>query len=170
MIRSWAFWFVTDLDIRQFSFPQFPIGVEYLLNFDGFRGNLANLRELVPASRLASAALGGSQGRYRAWRCKVQCYQGLCCWTCSYRSAGRSPMITGLGVVFLPLCLWFWRTPIRLLQLVFIGAVFGAGAAVVLGSYGIAPALIPAALFIGTFVLRLLDGVRYPAEKLSWSA
>lgn len=53
------FWFVTDLDIRQFSFPQFPIGVEYLLNFDGFRCNLANQRELVPASRLASAALGG---------------------------------------------------------------------------------------------------------------
>ncbi len=75
-------------------------------------------------------------------------------------------MITGLGAVMLPLCLWFWRTPMRLLQLVFIGAVFGAAAVFVTGGYGVTPALVPATLFIGLFLLKVMLGTRYPAEKI----
>jgi hypothetical protein len=71
-------------------------------------------------------------------------------------------MITGLGAIFLPLCILYWRTPLRLLQLVFFGAAFAAAAVLVLGSYGVAPGLLPAILFIGYFVLRLCLGASYP--------
>ncbi|HEY1857961.1 hypothetical protein [Acidocella sp.] len=71
-------------------------------------------------------------------------------------------MITALGAVFLPLCLFYWRTPERLLQLVFIGGAFSAAAVLVIGNYGIAPGLLPALLFIGYFLLRLILGASYP--------
>jgi hypothetical protein len=71
-------------------------------------------------------------------------------------------MITVLGAVFLPLCLFFWRTPERLLQLVFIGAAFAAAAVIVLGGYGVTPGLLPAIMFIGYFLLRFVVGGRYP--------
>jgi hypothetical protein len=71
-------------------------------------------------------------------------------------------MITGLGAIFLPLCVFYWRTPLRLLQLTFIGAAFAAAAVLVLGSYGVAPGLLPALLFIGYFLLRLALGATYP--------
>jgi hypothetical protein len=76
-------------------------------------------------------------------------------------------MITALGAVFLPLCLWFWRTPARLLELVFIGSVFAAAAVMVFGGYGVTPALIPAVLFIGFFLLKLVLGGHYPGEKIA---
>ena len=71
-------------------------------------------------------------------------------------------MITGLGAVILPLCIFYWRTPERLLQLVFISAAFAAAAVLVLGSYGVAPPLLPALTFIGYFLLRLVLGAGYP--------
>jgi len=71
-------------------------------------------------------------------------------------------LITGLGVVILPLCLLYWRTPKRLLQLIFIGSTFAAAAVFVLGSYGVAPPLLPAIIFIGYFLLRLILGASYP--------
>ena len=71
-------------------------------------------------------------------------------------------MITGLGAIVLPLCIFFWRTPLRLLQLVFLGAAFAAAAVLVIGSYGVSPGLLPGILFIGYFVLRLLLGASYP--------
>ena len=64
--------------------------------------------------------------------------------------------------MFLPLCLFYWRTPERLLQLVFIGAAFDAAAVLVLGGYGVTPGLLPALLFIGYFLLRLALGAGYP--------
>ena len=71
-------------------------------------------------------------------------------------------MITALGAIILPLCIFYWRTPLRLLQLVFIGAAFAAAAVLVIGSYGVAPGLLPAILFIGYFLLRLALGASYP--------
>jgi hypothetical protein len=71
-------------------------------------------------------------------------------------------MITGLGAIILPLCIFYWRTPLRLLQLIFIGATFAAAAVLVIGSYGVAPGLLPAILFIGYFVLRIMLGASYP--------
>ncbi len=75
-------------------------------------------------------------------------------------------MITGIGLVFLPLCLVFYANPARLVELVFIGSAFAAAAVLVIGSYGISPGLIPTALFIVFVVLKLLFGTRYPAERL----
>jgi hypothetical protein len=74
-----------------------------------------------------------------------------------------SEMITGLGAIILPLCVFYWRTPLHLLQLVFIGAAFAAAAVLVIGSYGVTPGLLPAILFIGYFLLRLILGASYPA-------
>jgi hypothetical protein len=71
-------------------------------------------------------------------------------------------MITGLGAIFLPFCIFLWRTPLRLLQLTFIGSAFAAAAVLILGSYGVAPGLLPALLFIGYFLLRLALGATYP--------
>ena len=73
--------------------------------------------------------------------------------------------MTAFGVCFLPICLYFWRSPARLLELVMIGAVFAAAAAVVIGGYGVMPALVPAALFLIVFLLKLCLGERYPAER-----
>jgi hypothetical protein len=73
--------------------------------------------------------------------------------------------MTGFGLVFLPICLYFWRSPIRLLQLVLVGSVFPAAAAIVLGGFGIMPALVPASLFMLYFMLSLILGERFPAEK-----
>jgi hypothetical protein len=75
--------------------------------------------------------------------------------------------MTGLGLIFLPICLWFWRSPARQLELVFIGSVFAAAAAVVLGGYGVTPGLVPAAMFIGLFMLKMVLGERYPAERIA---
>jgi hypothetical protein len=58
------------------------------------------------------------------------------------------------------------NSPGRLLGLVFIGAAFMAAAAIVLGGYGVSPGLIPAAMFIGVFVLKTIFGTRYFAERL----
>jgi hypothetical protein len=75
-------------------------------------------------------------------------------------------MITSLGLVFLPLCLFFWRTPARLLELIFIGSAFAAAAAIVIGSYGVTPGLVPTSLFVAFVIAKMLLGTRYPAEKI----
>jgi hypothetical protein len=77
-------------------------------------------------------------------------------------------MITLLGVMFLPVCLWYWRTPARLLMLILFGSVFAAAAVVAIGGYGVTPALVPTALFIGFFLLRSIFSAHYPAEALVW--
>ena len=74
-------------------------------------------------------------------------------------------MITMIGGLLLPLCLWFWRRPAALLMLVLVYSVFSAAAVVVIGGFGVTPALMPAAMFIGLFLLNAGNGVRYPAEK-----
>jgi len=47
-----------------------------------------------------------------------------------------------------------------------VGAVFAAAAVIVLGGYGVTPALVPAALFLIMFLLQLCLGTRYPAERV----
>jgi hypothetical protein len=75
-------------------------------------------------------------------------------------------MITGLGAVFLPLCLLFMNNPARLLELVLLGSAFAAAAVLVLGGFGVAPGLVPSAIFVGFVILKLIFGTRYPAERL----
>ncbi len=75
-------------------------------------------------------------------------------------------MITGLGIAFLPLCLLFINNPARLLELVFIGSAFAAAAVLVFGGFGVAPGLVPSAIFVGFVILKLLFSTRYPAERL----
>lgn len=74
-------------------------------------------------------------------------------------------MITMIGGLLLPLCLWFWRRLAVLLMLVLVYSVFSAAALFVVGGFGITPALMPAAMFIGLFTLNTFNGVRYPAER-----
>lgn len=52
-----------------------------------------------------------------------------------------------------------------LLRLVLFYSVFSAAALLVLGSFGITPGLMPAAMFIGIFCLSYFNGVRYPAQR-----
>jgi hypothetical protein len=100
--------------------------------------------------------------RYAGLDTKRECPHGLVQFFCF----GSDQMFTLLGGAFLPICLYFWRTPARLLELVFVGSVFAAAAVVVIGSYGVMPGLIPAVLFIGFFLLTRMFGGRYPAEGL----
>jgi hypothetical protein len=77
-------------------------------------------------------------------------------------------MITMIGGLLLPVCLWFWRRPAALLMLVLLYSVFSAAALVVIGGFGVTPALLPAVMFIGLIVLNAANGVRYPAERRVW--
>jgi O-Antigen ligase len=77
-------------------------------------------------------------------------------------------MITAFGVMFLPVCLWYWRTPARLLMLILFGSVFAAAAVIAVGGYGVTPALVPTALFIGFFLLKSIFSAHYPAEAIVW--
>ncbi|OYV34899.1 MAG: hypothetical protein B7Z80_19960 [Rhodospirillales bacterium 20-64-7] len=74
-------------------------------------------------------------------------------------------MITAIGAVLLPFCLWFWRSPGRLLELVFVYSVFSAAAVLVVGGLGITPALVPTAMFVGLFIVAASNGARYPVER-----
>ncbi len=74
-------------------------------------------------------------------------------------------MITVIGGLLLPLCLWFWRRPAVLLMLVLVYSVFSAAALVVIGGFGVTPALMPTSMFIGLFLFNAINGVRYPAER-----
>lgn len=74
-------------------------------------------------------------------------------------------MITAIGGILVPLCFVFYNRPWKLLALIFYYSVFSAAAIVVLGGSGITPSLLPAALFILTFIVGIFGGVRYPDER-----
>lgn len=74
-------------------------------------------------------------------------------------------MITAIGSLLILPCLWFWRRPAALLALVLVYSVFSAAAILVVGALGVTPALVPAAMFIGLFLLNMFNGVRYHAER-----
>jgi hypothetical protein len=91
----------------------------------------------------------------------------------AYREIGvleSSNVITGIGLILVPLCLICIGNPLRLLGLVFIGSAFMAAAVVVIGGYGVSPGLFPTALFVAVFILRTCFGTRYPAERLALHA
>lgn len=77
-------------------------------------------------------------------------------------------MLTQFGLVLIPLCLLCACNPQRLLQLVLIGGLFNAAAAVVIGGLGIQPSLVPASMFVAFAVLQLLLGVRYSGAPYVW--
>lgn len=73
--------------------------------------------------------------------------------------------ITVLGIILVPLSLFWAARPVRLLQLAFVAAIFEAGAALVIGSgFGLPTAMVPGLLFIAYVVAQYALGMRYPAE------
>jgi hypothetical protein len=78
--------------------------------------------------------------------------------------------ITVLGLVLVPLSLLWAFNPVRLLQIALIAAIFEAAAAVVLGSFGLQPAMVPGLLFIAYIVTQYALGMRYPGEGTVFKA
>jgi len=72
--------------------------------------------------------------------------------------------ITSLGLVLLPLGLIWATNPVRLLQLAFVAAIFEAGAALVFGSFGLQPALVPGLIFVAYVCAQYALGMRYQGE------
>ncbi len=79
-------------------------------------------------------------------------------------------MLTQFGLVLIPLCLLCAANPQRLLQLVLLGGLFNAAAAVIIGGLGIQPSLVPASLFVAFAMLQMLLGVRYAAAPYVWQS
>jgi hypothetical protein len=72
--------------------------------------------------------------------------------------------ITLLGVVLVPLSLIWALQPLRLLQLALVASVFEAAAAMVFGSFGLQPAMVPGVLFMAYMFAQYALGMRYPGE------
>jgi hypothetical protein len=72
--------------------------------------------------------------------------------------------LTVLGMMVLPISLGWMLQPLRLLQLALLVAVFEAGAALVLGGFGLPLAMVPGLLFIAYVVTQYALGMRYAAE------
>jgi hypothetical protein len=72
--------------------------------------------------------------------------------------------MTVLGAILLPLSLLWALNPVRLLQLIMVSAVFEAAAALILGGFGLQPAMVPGLLFIAYIVVQYAIGMRYPGE------
>ncbi len=60
--------------------------------------------------------------------------------------------------------------PVWLLQLATVFSIFEAAAALVLGGFGLQPALVPASLFVAYVVLQILLGVNYVGSSRVWWA
>jgi hypothetical protein len=75
-------------------------------------------------------------------------------------------MITVLGVVLVPLSLIWAFNPVRLLQVTMISGIFEAAAALILGSFGLQPAMVPGLLFISYISIQYTIGMRYPGEGI----
>ena len=71
---------------------------------------------------------------------------------------------TILGMALVPLTLIWALKPVRLLQLAFVAAVFEAGAAMIIGSFGLPTALVPGLIFVAFIVVQYALGMRYPGE------
>jgi hypothetical protein len=74
-------------------------------------------------------------------------------------------VITGIGLLILPICLFYAGRQTALLALVFICSTFMAAAVLVIGGYGISPGLLPTGMFMAIFVMQTIFGTRYPAER-----
>jgi hypothetical protein len=73
--------------------------------------------------------------------------------------------LTVLGLILLPISLLFLNNPVRLLQLAIITSVFEAGAALLIGGFGLQPGLVPGLLFIAYIAVQYVLGMRYPGER-----
>ncbi|AQS84639.1 MAG: hypothetical protein ABF876_06925 [Acetobacter aceti] len=70
-----------------------------------------------------------------------------------------------MGMIMFPLCLLLWSRPDRLLQLILIGGIFPAAAALILGGLCIQPSLVPGLAFLSYVSLQKMLGARYPGQK-----
>jgi hypothetical protein len=79
--------------------------------------------------------------------------------------------VTVIGLILLPLSLFWAANPIRLLQLATIAAIFEAGAALILGgSFGLQPAMVPGLIFVAYVAAQYAAGMRYPGEgRVLWT-
>jgi len=77
--------------------------------------------------------------------------------------------VTVLGIIIVPLSLLWAFNPVRLLQFAMIVGIFEAAASVVVGSFGLQPAMVPGLLFIAYMVAQYALGMRYPGEKTVFS-
>jgi hypothetical protein len=74
-------------------------------------------------------------------------------------------MLTLMSFLVLPASVLAFGWPDRLLQLILLFSVFEAAAALIIGSLGLQPGIVPASVFIGAVSLQYLLGVRYPGER-----
>jgi len=72
--------------------------------------------------------------------------------------------LTPIGIVVLALCALAATSPTRLAQLILVAGAFEASAAIILGSFGIQPGLLPAGMLVALVVGQYLAGRRGPAE------
>src|SRR4051812_711445 len=77
--------------------------------------------------------------------------------------------ITVLGIFIVPFSLLWALNPVRLLQFAMIVGIFEAAASVVVGSFGLQPAMVPGLLFIAYIIAQYALGMRYPGEKAVFS-
>ena len=76
--------------------------------------------------------------------------------------------VTAFTFILVPLCLLWAMRPERLLKLMIVSQVFEAAAALVIGTLGVQPGLLPAVTFMGFVLLQLLLGARYPGDRQAW--
>ena len=76
--------------------------------------------------------------------------------------------VTAFTFVLVPLCLLWALRPERLLQMMILAQVFEAAAALIVGSLGVQPGLLPALTFMGFVLLQFLLGARYPGDRQAW--
>jgi hypothetical protein len=73
--------------------------------------------------------------------------------------------LTAFSLILLPLSLMNLANPIRLIQIGIFTGVFEAAAAIIVGSFGVQPALVPSLLFLTYVCGQYTLGMRYPGEK-----
>jgi hypothetical protein len=78
--------------------------------------------------------------------------------------------LTVLGAVIIPLSLSVAGRPVWLVQLALVTAVFEAGAALLIGSFGFPVAMVPGLIFILFIVAQYALGMRYAAEGVALRA
>jgi hypothetical protein len=78
--------------------------------------------------------------------------------------------VTVFGLILMPLCVAFAYNPVRLLQVAFLAAPFEAAAALVLGGFGLQPAMVPGLLFLMYVTTQYALGMRYPGEGRAFRA
>ncbi|NHN87577.1 hypothetical protein [Acetobacter conturbans] len=74
-------------------------------------------------------------------------------------------MLPLMGVILLPLSIFFWGKPERLLQMVIVAGIFPAAAVLSLGGICLQPTLAPGLSFLSYIMLQKILGARYPAQQ-----